>query len=239
MPPPPSRLLCLAVSVLERSPNFRAVAGVRPGLLFRSGALHDLTDADRETLASLGVTVAYDLRGDREREVEPTAAPALRQVHVPLVRDRLDLGGYEDGEGFLGALYLHLLANSADAIGAVLGPLAEADHPPAVVHCSAGKDRTGVTCAVLQLTVGVDREAVLDDYERTSQFQSAERAERVIARLAKDGIPAAVAAGLMGAPRQAMADALDSLPPVIDEWLTGPAGLTPAQVDGLRARFTP
>lgn len=223
--------------MLERSPNFRPVAGVRPGLLFRSGALHELTDADRATLAELGVTVAYDLRGDREREVEPTGAPALRQVHVPLVNERLGLDGHEDGEAFLAALYRHLLERSAAAIGAVLGPLAAEDHPPAVVHCSAGKDRTGVTCAVLQLTVGVDRETVLDDYVLTSQHQSAARAERVIARLAKDGIPAAVAAGLLGTPREAMAAAIDGLPP-IDEWLTARAGLTPAQVEGLRDRFT-
>src|ERR1700743_1004868 len=81
-------------SLLAGASNFRDLGGyptgdgrvVRTGLVFRSGALHALTDADRDRLREFGVRVAVDLRPAEEQAAEPTSAPFLQILHVPLLR---------------------------------------------------------------------------------------------------------------------------------------------------------
>ena len=235
---------------LEGARNFRDLGGiptvdgkvVRTGLVYRADALHALTDADRGTLQELGLRTAFDLRSDMERETEPTAAPWLDVVHVPLVDpgNRVDIRQVPDGETFLVELYQRILRDAAGRIGSIVAAVADGACLPAVVHCSAGKDRTGLVSATILLAVGVDREIALDDYEATSQYQAARRVERIAARLEEAGLPAELAAGLMGTPRHAMELAIDSVIErhgSIEGYLDEAAGVDRATVAALRQRL--
>jgi protein-tyrosine phosphatase len=238
-------------SLLDGASNFRDLGGyptvdervVRSGMVYRSGALHALTDADQERLRALGVRVAVDLRPAEEQAAEPTNAPFLRIVHVPLMRGERTNGpaALANGEGYLRDRYTEIVLDRASDIGTILRVFAEDNGLPAVVHCAAGKDRTGVVCAVLLLALGVDDSTVLDDYELTSEYAAATRVEELTSKLAGSGLPPAVVAGLLGTSRPALADAIDALREeygTVEDYLDQAAGVSEADLASLRGRLT-
>jgi protein-tyrosine phosphatase len=164
-------------SLLDGASNFRDLGGyrtfdqrvVRNGMLFRSGALHALTAADHDRLRAIGVRVAIDLRPPEEQAAEPTNAPFLRIVPVPLMRGERtsDRSALANGEGYLRDRYMEILLDRAADIGAIFEVLAQEDGLPAIIHCAAGKDRTGVSIALLLAVVGVDDQVIADDYALT------------------------------------------------------------------------
>jgi protein-tyrosine phosphatase len=238
-------------SLLDGASNFRDLGGyptvdqraVRTGLVFRSGALHALTDADQQRLRALGVRVAVDLRPPEEVAAEPTNAPFLRIVSVPLMRGERtsDPSALANGDGYLRDRYREIVLDRAPDIGKILRCLAREDGLPAVVHCAAGKDRTGVVSAVLLLALGVDEPTVLDDYELTSEYAAAARVQELTSRLSGSGLPPAVIAGLLGTSRSALADAIAALGDkhgTVEDYLVGAAGLSQADLTALRRRLT-
>ena len=203
----------------------------RWGRLYRSDALHKLTTADLVDFHALGVRTIYDLRGDAERAEFPGP---VESVHVPIVGrpagatpppPAVDMST-EDGERMLRDMYVGILEHSAGGIGAVVRGVADADRGPVLFHCHGGKDRTGVVAAVLLLALGVDRETVLDDYEATRRYRQIEHQQDSLANILATGVSPEAAAGVLGAPRWAMAaavDAIDTSYGGIDAYLTGPA----------------
>jgi protein-tyrosine phosphatase len=238
-------------SLLDGASNFRDLGGyptvdervVRTGMVFRSGALHALTDADHQRLRALGVRVAVDLRPPEEQAAEPTNAPFLRIVRVPLMRGERtsDPLALANGDGYLRDRYAEIVLDRAPDIGTVFRWFAREDGLPAVIHCAAGKDRTGVVSAVLLLALGVDEPTVLDDYELTSEYAAATRVEELTSKLSGSGLPPAVIAGLLGTSRSALADAIALLRKeygTVGDYLVGAAGLSPADLTTLRERLT-
>jgi len=173
---------------LEGSANFRDLGGwpvagggrVRRGLLFRSDALHRLTPADLARLrGELGIGTLVDLRSSHEVEAEgrgPLAAPPVRYHHLPFF-DGERRGAAANPSADLAELYFQMLRFAAKPIVRALETLA-ASEAPAVFHCAAGKDRTGVLAAIVLSTLGVADEHVVEDYARTQAAM-----ERVTARL--------------------------------------------------------
>lgn len=232
--------------------NFRDLGGyaaaegsrIRWGLVFRSDALA-LKDADLGAFAGLGIRTVYDLRSDEERETFPNRLPDGDHA-VEVVSLLSTEGGaaptldaaLADGEAFLAQTYLHMLERSAASFGRILSGLANEARLPAVFHCAAGKDRTGMVAALLLLVLGVSEEDILDDYELTSQFRTAEQVGRVMERLKSErAVPAEVAAGILRTPRWAMQSALAEVRHRhggIEGYLTGPAGVDPSVPDRLR-----
>jgi protein-tyrosine phosphatase len=215
---------------------------VRTGMVFRSGALHALTEADQERLRDLGLRVAVDLRPPEEQAAEPTNAPFVRIVHVPLMRGERtsDPSALANGDGYLRDRYGEIVLDRAPDIGTIFRALAQEDGLPAVIHCAAGKDRTGVVSAVLLLALGVDEGAVLDDYELTSKYAAATRVEELTQKLSGSGLPPAVIAGLLGTSRPALADAITLLHEehgTVEDYLVGAAGVSPADLYTLRERL--
>lgn len=153
---------------------------VRPGLLLRSDNLQDLSPADvRRLVDELGLRTVVDLRTDSERAGEgPTPLAQRREVeHLPLSlipeddEIRADPGAVLPdrwADGAIGA-YLHYLRDKPDAFVTVARRLAAGGAGGAVLHCAAGKDRTGVMTAVLLDAIGVPREAVIEDFALTNQ----------------------------------------------------------------------
>jgi protein-tyrosine phosphatase len=231
--------------------NFRDLGGyhtrsgqtVRWGLVFRSDAL--LLDEDGfEAFSGLGVRAVYDLRSDQERETTPNRLPNGEFVlqHLSLVGEESARAaieaGLRDGEAFLADLYVKILERSAGLIGTVICGLADENLLPAVFHCAAGKDRTGIVAAVLLLALGVDDDVVLDDYELTSRYRNPERVKQVMARLeSEQSISPEAVAGIMRTPRWAMGTAVKEIENRyggIDGYLTGRAGVPERAVADLR-----
>jgi protein-tyrosine phosphatase len=183
---------------LEGLENVRDVGGLplrdggrtRPGVLLRSASLENLTPADVEHLVDVfGLTLVLDLRTRREIERDgPTAVAAagVRTVWLTLIPEEgraLPETG-EDTDPLLQA-YLGYLDDGGGNLVEATRLLATADAGPALVHCAAGKDRTGVLVALVLDAVGVQRTAVLADYAL-----SAERVEALFRRwTAASGAP--------------------------------------------------
>jgi protein-tyrosine phosphatase len=238
-------------SLLDGASNFRDLGGyrtvdervVRNGMVFRSGALHALTEADHDRLRVLGVRVAVDLRPPEEQAAEPTNASFLRIVHVPLLRGERtsDPSALANGEGYLRDRYTEIVLDRAPDIGTIFRSLARQDGLPAVIHCAAGKDRTGVVSAVLLLALGVEEATVLDDYELTSEYAAANRVEELTSKLSGSGLPPAVVAGLLGTSRSALGDAIAAVREehgTVEDYLVEAAGLSPVELGALRWRLT-
>jgi protein-tyrosine phosphatase len=160
--------------------NFRDLGGypaadggrTRWGRVFRSDALHRFTPVDLERYGSLHLNAVYDLRGDIERERYPNPFPSVqlallsRDGSEPATPpDTADWQEAAAGERMLRQMYQGLLANGAAVFGRLLGALAAPGGLPAVFHCTGGKDRTGMSAALLLDLLGVPRHLVLDDYQ--------------------------------------------------------------------------
>lgn len=165
--------------------NFRDVGGLsagasvtRDGVLFRSGNLAQLPEDGRGALAALGLRRIVDLREDDELLRDPSLIEGLG---IDTVRAPLFLGStasFFTNDVSLAEMYRGLVDDAATRIVEVVRAVL-ADQP-VLVHCTVGKDRTGVTVALILSAVGVDRDAVVADYARTETLLPAERNERVV-----------------------------------------------------------
>jgi protein-tyrosine phosphatase len=235
--------------------NFRDLGGyptsrgttTRWGLVFRADSLHKVTAADLEVFAALGMRRVFDLRGDEERARDPNPFESIQLALIGQPREeqpRRAVDGLQDavdGERVLRDLYVGMLEHSATLIGRLLSDMAGAGALPAVFHCHAGKDRTGVVAALLLLALGVDREVVLDDYELTRRYRRLEHQADSYERLVALGMAPEAAAGVLTTPRWAMRDTIDAVDEIhggIEAYLTGPAGMAPSTLDRLRTLLT-
>ena len=159
---------------IEGTYNFRDVGGyaadggvTRPGKLFRADALGRLGEAGREGLRELGVRVVIDLRDDFEVQALPDDLEGLdiEVLHLPVFE------GSGASASTVGSTIVHLydkiVFQHTDVIVRALREIADTGDEPVVVHCTAGKDRTGIVVALALLAVGVDRETVVEDYAAT------------------------------------------------------------------------
>jgi protein-tyrosine phosphatase len=172
---------------LTGASNFRDLGGypardgraVRWRQIFRSNHLGHLTDADIEVLRGLGVRRAFDFRGTEERvaamcgieeiavhslPVEPTVVAALRA--------RLTTGGALSSTDALEVMrdsYRNYVRQNTPSFRSLFAHLV-GDHAPLVIHCTAGKDRTGFACALILHALGVPDQTIAEDYLLTNRF---------------------------------------------------------------------
>jgi protein-tyrosine phosphatase len=165
--------------------NFRDIGGYRTqhgattrwGRVFRAGVLSYFTDDDHGSLKNLGVRSICDLRRAEERAREPTRWPdtATAALHwddgprSPTIRSLAAERPYTPAGMFdsMIALYRALPTWMGSRIGGMFTCIADGK-VPLVVHCAAGKDRTGVAVAVLLRALGVPEQTVIDDYLLTN-----------------------------------------------------------------------
>ena len=150
---------------------------VRWGLVYRSGRLSRLDDADREILRGIGLRAICDLRTTSEREEEPSdlMSSAINYIaadyefshgHLALISSRLRTT--EDSRRLMIANYRQLPEEQAQSFQNMFRALLR-DDLPIIINCTAGKDRTGVASAILLSVLGVVRETVIDDYVLTNE----------------------------------------------------------------------
>ncbi|WP_181763072.1 tyrosine-protein phosphatase [Rhodococcus spelaei] len=162
---------------LEGAKNARDVGGyttvdgktVKPGLVFRTDALSNLTPADLTKLQSLNVKVDDDLRTVYERTVQPDRVPAGAKANWYDVLGRSPITTLVD----LNSAYVAFVdgPGANEAFGSVLRDIRDTDGA-VLYHCSAGKDRTGWTTAVLLTILGVDRATVNADFMLSNTYRN-------------------------------------------------------------------
>jgi protein-tyrosine phosphatase len=171
--------------------GYAAAAGrIAERLLWRGDALHAIDGDGRRMLAALPLRTVVDLRDDGERDRMPDRLEGVEAqvIHIPmritaLVFDRrADLAAWRRGDlgGFFELLAQARAAEIAEAVAALARPGAL----PALIHCTAGKDRTGMVVAVLLSALGVADEDVAADFALSSRYldlRFAEHARRAMA----------------------------------------------------------
>jgi protein-tyrosine phosphatase len=103
-----------------------------------------------------------------------------------------------------------------------------------------GKDRTGMTAALLLSCLGIDRESVLDDYQLTSRYSGPDQIPHVVDLFVSEGIAREAAIGILNTPRWAMENALDRLDSTyggIEAYLCGLGGMDRTTIESLRSRL--
>ena len=173
---------------LRRAPNFRDVGGlsaadgkvIRFGRLFRSDMISRPHDDDLETLKRCGIGLVLDLRSSSESGATPNSfwvGQGAEVIAFDVGTDVRARGSFweqlrADGRPQQVLALMHRIYRSiplavAPALTILFNRLADGA-PPALLHCSAGKDRTGVAVALLLHALGVPREAIETDYLETS-----------------------------------------------------------------------
>jgi len=176
---------------LERVPNFRDFGGyptvdgryVRRGLLYRSGALADLSEQDVAVLRKLGIKLICDLRTDLEAQEAPDVPlegvtlwrlPVIQQEESA-VKARTFLFDRHRLDQVMIQTYQSFVRDKAPIFGAAIVRFADPANLPAVFHCSAGKDRTGILAALLLGALGVSDELIIADYTLSNLYYRAFR----------------------------------------------------------------
>lgn len=157
--------------------NLRDVAEgtpLRTGMLLRSAQPHRLTTADTDRLAGLlggpleGLRLVADLRSEAERAGDdwtPLTDLGVRVTRLGTSGSPADLSALPSGID-LGDLYVLMLDHRTAWFASVVAEIA--DGLPALVHCAAGKDRTGLVVALILDLVGVEHEVIVRDYAATA-----------------------------------------------------------------------
>jgi protein-tyrosine phosphatase len=175
--------------------NVRDVGGypaaggtVRACRLLRGDALHRLDDEARATLSDLRVRTVVDLREDFEARLSPDAldGTGIDVLRLPLFRFAGDSFGRAPDD--LKTVYDHMVDDCGAALATAVGHVAAPHAQPVLVHCSAGKDRTGVVVALVLSLLGVPDEVIAEDYTLTSAYLAEEFTQAVEQLQASTGL---------------------------------------------------
>jgi protein-tyrosine phosphatase len=229
---------------LEGAVNVRDLGGLPtsdggttvPGRLLRSENLQELSTGDVARLVDeIGVTTVVDLRSTNEVAIEGPAPldalPGVRHAHHPVLTEFLDVSDtvkaalvtesaaadrvrYPDDP--MCGHYLGYLENRPEEVTGALRSIATAPGA-AIVHCAAGKDRTGVIVALALTAADVEPEVVVADY-----VASNDRLEAIIERLARSKM---YAAGVNGTPVRAHAPRAETMKAFLEQLTTRYGGL--------------
>lgn len=185
---------------MQGTPNFRDFGGYRTaegrrvkwGYLFRSGQLSALSDQDVALLQSLALDLVFDFRRVEEQQSDLSRLPqggGPRVVSLPIIpgsnsRFFEEEGQQTTGSGAMFDFMLEINREFAglqtETYGRMFSEILAVDDARFLVHCAAGKDRTGFAAAIILLALGVPRDVVMQDYLLTGRFF---RPERELARL--------------------------------------------------------
>jgi protein-tyrosine phosphatase len=232
--------------------NLRGVGGlrtrdgdrIRPGVLYRSAAPFGLTaQAAADLVASLGLGVIVDLRSDGERAGVPwpelPAGVRLHAVELAAHAPQSQAPTWPDpfGPAEFGRWYAALAEAGADRLARLVRMLAYPETAPMLVHCTAGKDRTGIVVACVLDLLDVDDDTIVADYERTrgAMDQVRARTTAVLPGLADAAVPDVIMRADGATLRSCLAElrrAHGGFAPLLARH-----GLTAQHHEDLRARF--
>ena len=197
---------------LQGTPNFRDFGGyrtqdgrrVRWGRLYRSGFLSALTESDLDVLKYLNIGLVCDFRSEDERQRRPSrwALSAVPRTELlPLAPGnqahtlKALLGGSSDPDvriddviGAMESINREFVVDHCGVYGRLLQLVL--DEPGAVlIHCAAGKDRTGFGAAVILAALGVSESNIMEDYMLTRRYLHMEREIKGLMRRYELSVP--------------------------------------------------
>ena len=180
---------------IEGTLNFRDIGGyatadgrrLQTGLVYRSDHLNGVTADGLASLRALGLRTVVDLRRDDERQRQPSRLPDAVEV-VWAHADAADRAAPGDfiaqvkagevvtvSEDEVVALYEEMLEGAGGMFRAVIEAAARADEGAVLFHCTAGKDRTGLSAMLLQRMCGVSEADVVSDFLLTDGYRTETR----------------------------------------------------------------
>jgi protein-tyrosine phosphatase len=237
---------------LEAVHNFRDLGGyparnglvTRWNMLYRADGLNRLVGADVDVVRELGLRTVIDLRSHAELDQRGTFPVDEIEVdfnHLPVFDTTWQHDAHLDktDHEFLAWAYRDMLVVGGDRFAAAIEQLATPGALPAVFHCAAGKDRTGMLAALILGSLGVPREVLLADYGLTAGGMVRMRAwaEREMPEFAQR---------MADAPSAFLAALPDALGDVLDEMVRDHGsvhgyvlslGVAPAAIEALAAEF--
>jgi protein-tyrosine phosphatase len=207
---------------------------VRWRALLRSDALHQLDEGGLAVLAGLDLRTVLDLRTEPETQAAPSMLDGLaaRVTHVSILRGDLQALPLD-----LEAIYRYMVGECADVIAEAIRALCAADALPALVHCSAGKDRTGIVIALVLAVVGVPDDVIAADYALSSQYLDPDRTPAIGQLQASTGLGDSLTRPLLISPPELILDVLSWVRAAggsVEGYLLD-HGVTQAELDQLRS----
>jgi protein-tyrosine phosphatase len=245
---------------LQGGQNFRDLGGyrtrsgrtVRWGLLYRSGAMNGLTDADFAYLARLGIRTVCDFRSTEERGAAPVRWPAGQAPRIFADDYKLEMAGLdfraaggwtaEQARTTMAKLYPGTLERFNGQYRRMFAQLL-AGNVPLAFNCSAGKDRTGIAAALLLTALDVPRETVIQDYLLSNRYFDPKKAvaQDDAASQAWKRLPPSVLQAFMGVDRsyiESVFKVIDAHPGGVEAYLRDALGLSRSDLLALRRRYT-
>lgn len=245
---------------LDGNHNFRDAGGYNGAegrqmprhMVFRSDHLADLTDMDRRRVSELGLRVVHDFRLPSERLRQPSHlvtssdapvvllatsdASGIDATVVDVIRDMLaGLRPLPDAT-FWEHHYLEMIEVAQSMLVGFLRSIATPGRLPSLHHCTGGKDRTGISTALLHRLVGVSDADIMDDFLLTNLYRTPLRVDALRADMTKKGIDVVKAIPILGVTREPLLKVLrhwDANGGAEAYALDG--GATPAELAYLRA----
>ena len=232
--------------------NFRGIGGyhnqdgqkVKKGLYFRSGRQDRMTDKDLAQLSELNISTQIDLRKQEEvldQGRGPLEAMGANYINIAVIPE----GGSDKlnklvgDTGISGKRYLGYLEFGPTSWLRLFGILADQDNLPVLLHCTAGKDRTGVSTAFLLSVLGVSREVIEADYLLTN-LDTERQADFIESTVGyPEGYDREKMITIAGVPQDAMKDFLDGVESKwgsVVEYLQK-IGITQDQMNKIRDNF--
>jgi protein-tyrosine phosphatase len=225
--------------------NLRDVGGYPAGegrttrwrRLLRSDAPHVTDAAGRAVLAGYELRTVLDLRTGAEAVLAPVALDgiAARRLRISLLGPDLHRVPRQ-----LDAIYRYLIEERGDTIAAAVSALAGAGRIPALVHCSAGKDRTGVVIGLVLAVLGVPDEVIAIDYALSAHRLSPAATSAIAQLQASSGLGGAFTPELASSPPQLLLDVLAwarAAGGTVDGYLVS-HGVSRAELDELHEQLT-
>ena len=232
--------------------NFRDIGGylnqdgkrVKKGLYFRAGRQDRMSDEDLSQLSDLKISTQIDLRRPDEvleQGKGPLESMGANYINIAVIPE----GGSDQlsrlvgDTAISGRRYLGYLEFGPTSWLRLFGILADEDNLPVVLHCTAGKDRTGVSTAFLLSVLGVSREVIEADYLLTN-LDTERQADFIESTVGyPDGYDRKKMIAVAGVPEDAMKDFLDG---VESKWgsmieYLEKIGVTQEQMDMVRNNF--
>ena len=232
--------------------NFRDIGGylnqdgkrVKKGLYFRAGRQDRMSNKDLSQLSDLKISTQIDLRKPDEvldQGKGPLEAMGTKYINIAVIPE----GGSDQlsrlvgDTGISGERYLGYLEFGPTSWLRLFGILANEGNLPVVLHCTAGKDRTGVSTAFLLSVLGVSREVIEADYLLTN-LDTERQADFIESTVGyPEGYDRERMMAIAGVPETAMRDFLDG---VESKWGTvveylEKIGVTQEQMETIRTNF--
>jgi protein-tyrosine phosphatase len=167
--------------------NFRDVGGIvsdgenriKTGIVFRSASIDRISGSDIKKLQQLNIKTIVDLRAEHERKknfktlknVERLSLPldfaqSTREKLIPHIKSRSSEKIISD---ISNELYLEIFDASGPIVKNVMEVLLSSEGSAMVIHCQAGKDRTGIICAIIQMSLKADRTSIIKEFLKSNE----------------------------------------------------------------------